>query len=448
MDSNNNTINNKKYLDVNDFYNESLIDKYSLVINNIFDIIINTLSKSVLSKSKLNNTYELINNNTSITYKYQKIKNLSDKNILINRLIQSNKYYDIELIKNDIECLNIASIRSISGDGNCFYRSIVYLLLEIMLTNDDKIFYKLFLIELFYIFELNKLNSFDNDIKKYIKQLSFVFDDLNLLTKSFNMFFSINKYRKTLSDCETLYSLMYLIYIKKFESNDIIGSISMINKSFNILSTLDIYLIGFCKSKICTYLKSREDYYYSQQFDVKVSNLMPIEYETSNGNGLYTEFYTSFLLKMNKDAEKIVIYLTPYVFNVNLNIYIIEPAKVIPEYIYVCCELRNKSKIMSFKDINLLYCNNHYEIIYLKSDLLNNLIDDDNNNNNTYQNIDINLLDNINLNLKDSNTNNYNYNNEIENNKIEKLLSFNYANLLNNIRSQKYEDNDFIDIFN
>jgi hypothetical protein len=77
---------------------------------------------------------------------------------------------------------------------------------------------------------------------------------------------------------------------------------------------------------------------------------------------LFDDFFNEQLLKMETEAEKIVIYLTPYVLKTNLNILIYEFDKdssvLVKEF---PCHLDNKP------EINLLYRKTHYDLIYSKS---------------------------------------------------------------------------------
>jgi len=75
---------------------------------------------------------------------------------------------------------------------------------------------------------------------------------------------------------------------------------------------------------------------------------------------LYKKFYDEFLLKMYTDAEKIVIYLTPFVLNVNLKVLMYEFNK---DY-----KIQEKDFSEFLKDgemeVILLYKGDHYDILY------------------------------------------------------------------------------------
>ena len=63
---------------------------------------------------------------------------------------------------------------------------------------------------------------------------------------------------------------------------------------------------------------------------------MPSEYETDSGKFLFNEFYEKFLLKFYTDAEKIIIYLTPFVLGVELNVIVfdLECGETLQKFIY------------------------------------------------------------------------------------------------------------------
>lgn len=59
---------------------------------------------------------------------------------------------------------------------------------------------------------------------------------------------------------------------------------------------------------------------YLKDFPVLLGNLLPQEYETPSGKFLYKDYFLKDLLKFYTCAEKLAVYLVPFIFKVNLNI--------------------------------------------------------------------------------------------------------------------------------
>jgi len=82
----------------------------------------------------------------------------------------------------------------------------------------------------------------------------------------------------------------------------------------------DFGLILYFRYIMNNYIKENEDKLYLQNFPIKIGNSLPSKYETEKGEFLFDSFYQNYFLKMFNDAEKIIIYLTPFVIGINLDI--------------------------------------------------------------------------------------------------------------------------------
>ena len=72
------------------------------------------------------------------------------------------------------------------------------------------------------------------------------------------------------------------------------------------------------------FIKRNEKKLYLKDFAIKIGNLLPIEYETENGDFLFDNFYKNYLMTIFKDAEKIIIYLTPFVLKTKLKVVLFD----------------------------------------------------------------------------------------------------------------------------
>ena len=86
----------------------------------------------------------------------------------------------------------------------------------------------------------------------------------------------------------------------------------------------DYAMVLYFRYLIYSYIKENENKLYLKEFDIKIGNLLPIEYETKSGNFLWKNFYEKYLMKMFNYAEKIIIYLTPFVLGVNIDVLLYE----------------------------------------------------------------------------------------------------------------------------
>ena len=112
------------------------------------------------------------------------------------------------------------------------------------------------------------------------------------------------------------------ILINQME-NDMKKAYIYLLKLFLYCPDFDFGIIYFTRYLIYEYIRENEDKIYSREYQVEVGCLLPEDYVADKGNKneyFYENFYTLQLLNPKTFAEKIVIYIAPYVFNINMNI--------------------------------------------------------------------------------------------------------------------------------
>ena len=302
---------------------------------------------------------------------------------------------------------DIYKYRSIKGDGNCFYRALLFSYFEqIILYND-----------------LNMLKNVIMDVDFCIKNFQ--------INKQYDYFFIVK--------------ILILIYIAMKKSK-IDKAYEILTKSFLNFTQFDLGLIYYLRFILFRYIKDNKDKLYTKNFAVKIGNLLPSEYETEKGEFLFDSFFNNFLLKMGKDAEKIIIYISPFVMGMKVDVVMFDIENDWRKSFEYYGEI-GTNRILN---ISLLNKKNHYELIYTREyyrfhynifknyinknyvnkvlleikeniyeEKIENLVNlnvsndfnnNNNNNNNNNQNKEINLLD-FNDNLKHNNINNKNNNN-------------------------------------
>ena len=323
-----------KHLDVNNFIkkNESINNDY------IKPRKIKSISKEefnkYLNKFNIKNIKSLIEEilNYKINTTFYSKKNSIGPCIGIIHLIESSFGFDKKQIKSMMEkyknLKNYNFFRPVKGDGNCYYRGFMYKYLETIILNND--------IELFKDLLLNFEDCFNDKItKKYLKVSS------NNIIKP-----------------EKIKNILVAIYYSIYEKN-IKKSLRILNSAFNLSKNFDIALILFFRYELYKFINENQFKFYTETFPVLIGNLLPAEYETKDGKFLYQKFYEKYLLKLFTDAEKIVIYLTPFIFPIKLNIILFKASS--NEFIqeFYCKNYNKKDYIITLINKKL-----HYEVIY------------------------------------------------------------------------------------
>ena len=231
----------------------------------------------------------------------------------------------------------IYKFRSVLGDGDCFYRGLIFSLLEnIILTNNIMLMKELLIL---YHEKINVKNKLLKD-KEYL----YVFYHLNI----------------------SIVSQILYIFIDLMENNSKLTYKTLL-KIFLYCPDFDFSIIYFTRYLIYEYISENENKIYSNDFQVEVGCLLPEEYVKDKGdkNEYFFENYYSMQLMVTKSfAEKIVVYITPFVFDIDMNILLYDfgtngASSTIQEK-HFSCENGNKSPI----EINLLFRKAHYDIYY------------------------------------------------------------------------------------
>jgi hypothetical protein len=261
----------------------------------------------------------------------------------IDNMVEATYYYDRDKkfnIAEEICYLRMLAFkwRSISGDGNCFYRSVMYSYLENIIMRNDI-----------------------TTLQRMIVDLDEKFDEGYINTKILN-----KEVRKILVELDrrliiTILKIIFDILDSGSSQNSILSALNILTKSFNYSKSFDIAMVLYLRYKLYEFILENKDKYFSNDFPVKLGNLLPFQYETDQGDFLYSKFFNEELLKLYTYAEKIAIYLTPFVLNINLRI-------IFYDYGKDCniqtkdfnCYLDNKESLM------ILYRKAHYDIAYSK----------------------------------------------------------------------------------
>ena len=280
--------------------------------------------------------------NFIIDFKYP--LNSSNSTIAVGALFPLERLIEYAF-NNDFEMVNemnskynlyeeyIFNYRTIKGDGNCYYRAAMFRYFEIIILNKEISLLRKIIIDM-----KNSFNSEEIMSRKEIKMNTVFKAELPLKI----MIIILNLIQK--GDVE----LAHLVFLK----------------SLLICPIFDYGLIFYFRYIIYIYIKDNEDKLYLQSFPIKIGNLLPSKYETEEGEFLFNSFYQNYLLKMFMDAEKIIVYLTPFILGINLDIIIFDDESEIIKKI----NYEGNPKYSFAEKIFLMNRKNHYELIYTKKD--------------------------------------------------------------------------------
>ena len=234
--------------------------------------------------------------------------------------------------------LFIFNYRSIEGDGDCFYRSLIFSILENIILMNNIMQMK----ELLILFheKINLNNRLINE-KEYLKVISYV---------------NINE----------ILEILYLL-ITKIEKNDLQTAYTMLLKVFIFNQDFDFAIIIFTRYLLYEYISANEDKIYSKEFLLEVGCLLPDNYiiDKGNKNEYYFEnYFSEELMNPKTFAEKIIVYIAPYVFNINMNILDYCFGENGAKSVITEKKFNNEKKDNFQCQINLLYRKNHYDVYY------------------------------------------------------------------------------------
>ena len=226
--------------------------------------------------------------------------------------------------------------RGVAGDGNCFYRSVIFSWLEYLIFNKK--------INILKIVMTNLYLKFDVSYSK-IKTLP-------------------SQFKKQFTTEEKYVAITILeIIIRHLNKNNIQEAYLTLLKAFNVTRVFDRVMIFYLRFLLYEYISDNQNKLFKKDFPVCLGNLLPEEYETPEGKFLYNDYFLKDLLKFYTCAEKLAVFLVPYVLKVNLNIvfyYFGNECDI--ENKFFSCELPNKDKRLD--TINVLYRKAHYDVCY------------------------------------------------------------------------------------
>ncbi len=214
-------------------------------------------------------------------------------------------------------------------DNNSFYRAILFQIIEFIILNNKIDFLKYFILDIY-----EKYSS--SELSNYVKLLEIE----NLIKPNLILRIFISIY----------YNLI---------ENNIEKAYRIFVVSINSCQTFDLGLIFYYKYILMKYIEENKMKHYSKQLNISIGSLLPEKYE-NNDTFLFDDFYKENLIQFNTDIQKIVFYITPYIFSVDLNIFSEKEKK---KFIFE----RDDNQLNLNLEINVFDNNESFELLYLNN---------------------------------------------------------------------------------
>ena len=223
----------------------------------------------------------------------------------------------------------MCNYREINSDGNCYYRAVMFRYIEILILTENIPVFQNFIYDIIESFKSEEIQKRrvirNNDIKP-----------------------------------DLTFQILFLI-INLLKSKKVKEAHQIFVKCISTCKKFDYCLILYFRYILYQYIKKNENKIYKKSFPIKIGNLLPQQYENEKGEFLFESFYENYLLKFFTDAEKIIIYLTPFVLGIEVNVIVYD---IVDEEILQKFECEGESDIKTKDVISLLNNKNHYAIVY------------------------------------------------------------------------------------
>jgi hypothetical protein len=185
---------------------------------------------------------------------------------MVETTFYSDKNKTKEIIEHFCQMENeIFRWRSIKGDGNCYYRAVIFALLEKIILEKNIDFLKKLALD------IDKFLNPDNENLKYLSsqiQSELISLNKNIVLKIFYLLIEILENKENKDTGEICYEILI--------------------KCFNFCKSFDVVMIYLMRYMLFVFIKCNKGKLYTKDFAINIGNLLPSDYETSDGgNFLY-----------------------------------------------------------------------------------------------------------------------------------------------------------------
>jgi len=325
-------LSSRKWDYLDDSKYQIIEDKFSLMAKKMNKNQLKSLN-SQIEKCNLDKFYD----NLDPRHPNKRIGPISSLDYLIETTYYSQEN-EIHQMFNDKEQLQkyAFKFRNILGDGDCFYRGLIFSFFEnIILTNNIMLMKEIAILFNEKISTENPLVKENAFLKKEIKKMN-----LSIVTQ-----------------------ILYIM-IHYMEMDNTSETYIILLKVFLYCSDFDFGIIYFTRYLLYEYISSNENKIYSRENQIELGCFLPEEFTKDKGEKteyFFTNYYSSQLMVPKTFAEKIVIYIAPFVFDCEVNILLYEY-----DILNGINEKRFGAEKKTNFQINLIFRKSHYDMYYKK----------------------------------------------------------------------------------
>lgn len=228
--------------------------------------------------------------------------------------------------------------RRVAGDGNCFYRSVIFAWLEFLIFNNQISIFKRIISDL----RIKFSSSYENT-----KKLS--------STIKTNLASLASPVPSMILEC----IVSQLSNLSLTPRQRIQNAYMTLLRGFNFSRLFDTAMIYYLRYILYEFILENQEKIFSKDFPVLLGNLLPSQYESDDGKFFFMKYFEEDLLKFYTCAEKLAIYLTPFVLKIDLKVIFYDFG---PE-----CNIQTKffsSYLPNKGCLYVFYRKAHYDICY------------------------------------------------------------------------------------
>ena len=360
---------------INNYYHKQ--SKTNFINDSFYNLIVQTEEKQNNFKNIHTNTNftmldRIDKSNSSVFFYYQKITELK-KNGQIEKIEQTintqlNSLYkykkeDLSIISNLYICQDLNNdfkyYRKVKADGNSFYISFMYQYFRKLINDNNQT-------KISNIFNLDKDLTIIN--KQIIKKKNTINNnnDIGAIKRQptiGRVYLDEDYNDKDLDNIIQAFGILSLIYLKtvdkKFDE-----ALRILDYSFSYEKTYVYILCLFMRVQIKKFITINKDIFTYDKYCKKYKLISEEYYDINNKIFLYENYINENVLVDQLEPSLFIISLVPYIFNINLNLYIneISSFKELNDSLFNKITLNQNNKII----INILYTSFSYHIIEME----------------------------------------------------------------------------------
>ena len=364
---------------INNYYHKQ--SKTNFINDSFYNLIVQTEEKQNNFKNIHTNTNftmldRIDKSNSSVFFYYQKITELK-KNGQIEKIEQTintqlNSLYkykkeDLSIISNLYICQDLNNdfkyYRKVKADGNSFYISFMYQYFKNLIINNNQI-------------KISDIFNIDRQVNNKMKTI-FINNDTSDIKKKPTLgrnYISDDNNDKDVDNIVQAFALLSLIYLKTVD-NDFDRALEILDYSFSYEKTFVNILCFYMRIQIKKFIINNKDIFTYENYCEQYKLISKEYYDSNNKTFLYEKYINENVIIDQLEPSLFIISLVPYIFNINLNLYINEHSSYKEINEPLCNKISINQTIKTI--INILYTSFSYHIIEMEANKNSEIITQD-----------------------------------------------------------------------